>query len=240
MSVQPAGSPPSQRAVTGPPTSADWAALARDLSGSLVRPGEADYTTAKRLFDPRFDYLSPAGVAYCDSPHDVSTCLAFVRKYGVPVAARCGGHSYAGWSSTSGLIVDVTRMAGVSVSGGTATVGAGTRLVDFYNDLAARGRAVPGGSCPTVGIAGLALGGGVGVVSRAYGLTSDNVTSMQIVTADGQLGPRTRAATPTCSGRAGAAAAATSAWSPRSPSPPTRRARSSCSSCPGRGRRRPG
>ena len=185
--AQSAGSTVPQRAATGPPTSADWAALARDLSGSLVRPGEADYTTAKRLFDPRFDYLRPAGIAYCDSPHDVSTCLAFVRKYGVPVAARSGGHSYAGWSSTSGLILDVTRMAGVSVSGGTATVGAGTRLIDFYNGLAARGRAVPGGSCPTVGIAGLTLGGGVGVVSRAYGLTSDNVTSMQIVTANGQL-----------------------------------------------------
>src|ERR1700733_11527580 len=147
--VQSAGSAVSQRAVAGPPPSADWAALARDLSGSLVRPGEADYTTAKRLFDPRFDYLRPAGIAYCDSPHDVSTCLAFVRKYGVPVAARSGGHSYAGWSSTSGLIVDVTRMAGVSVSGGTATVGAGTRLIDFYNGLAAHGRRGPGGACPT-------------------------------------------------------------------------------------------
>jgi FAD/FMN-containing dehydrogenase len=174
-------------AAAGPPTAADWAALARDLSGPLVRPGEADYTTAKRLFDPRFDYLRPAGIAYCDSPHDVSTCLAFVRKYGVPVAARSGGHSYAGWSSTSGLIVDVTRMAGVSVSGSTATVGAGTRLIDFYNGLDAHGRAVPGGSCPTVGISGLTLGGGIGVVGRAYGLTCDNVKSLQIVTADGQI-----------------------------------------------------
>jgi len=183
----PAAGRAASPAATQSPSPADWAALGRDLSGPLVRPGEAAYTVSKRLFDPRFDSLHPAGIAYCRNPHDVVTCLAFVRKFGVPVAARCGGHSYAGWSSTSGLIVDVTRMSGVNVSGGAATVGAGTRLVDFYNGLAAHGRAVPGGSCPTVGIAGLTLGGGVGVVSRAYGLTSDNVQSLQIVTADGQV-----------------------------------------------------
>lgn len=173
--------------VASGPTAADWSALARDLSGPLVRPGEASYPVAKRLFDPRFDGINPAGIAYCRSPHDVATCLAFVRKFRVPVAARAGGHSYAGWSSTKGLIIDVTRMAGVSMSGTTATVGAGTRLVDVYNDLAAHGRTIPGGSCPTVGIAGLTLGGGVGVVARAYGLTCDNVQSLQIVTADGQI-----------------------------------------------------
>jgi FAD/FMN-containing dehydrogenase len=172
---------------SGPPSAADWAALARDLSGPLIRPGESGYATAKELFDPRFDSLHPAGIAYCHHPHDVSACLAFAGRYGVPVAARSGGHSYAGWSSTSGLVVDVTRMSGVSVSGATATVGAGTRLIDVYSGLAAHGRAVPGGSCPTVGIAGLTLGGGIGVVGRAYGLTCDNVTSLELVTADGQL-----------------------------------------------------
>jgi FAD/FMN-containing dehydrogenase len=172
---------------TRSPSPADWTALGRDLSGPLVRPGESSYTVSKRLFDPRFDSLHPAGIAYCRNPHDVATCLAFVRKFGIPVAARCGGHSYAGWSSGSGLVIDVTRMSGVNVSGSTATVGAGTRLIDFYNGLAAHGRGVPGGSCPTVGIAGLTLGGGIGVVSRAYGLTSDNVKSLQIVTADGQV-----------------------------------------------------
>jgi FAD/FMN-containing dehydrogenase len=172
---------------TPSPSPADWIALGRDLSGPLVRPGESAYTVSKRLFDPRFDSLHPAGIAYCRNPHDVATCLAFVRKFGLPVAARCGGHSYAGWSSTSGLIIDVTRMSGVNVSGSTAIVGAGTRLIDFYNGLALHGRGVPGGSCPTVGIAGLTLGGGIGVVARAYGVTSDNVQSLQIVTADGQI-----------------------------------------------------
>ena len=170
------------------PTPADWTALAHDLSGQLVRPSEAFYTIARRLFDPRFDSISPAGIAYCKSPHDVATCLAFVRKFKLPVSARCGGHSYAGYSTNSGgLVVDVSRMAGVGFSGTTATVAAGTRLVDLYDSLAARGRAIPGGSCPTVGISGLTLGGGIGVVARAYGLTSDNLESVQIVTANGAI-----------------------------------------------------
>ncbi|HVT66317.1 MAG TPA: FAD-dependent oxidoreductase, partial [Trebonia sp.] len=145
------------------PTAADWTALAKDLSGTLVRPGDASYATARLLFDPRFDGLRPAGIAYVKSTRDVATCLAFARTYGVPFAARSGGHSYAGWSGSSGLIVDVSDLKAVAVSGTTATVGAGTRLIDFYNGLAAKGRAVPGGSCPTVGIAGLTLGGGIGV-----------------------------------------------------------------------------
>jgi hypothetical protein len=172
---------------TSGPSPADWAALARDLSGTLVRPGDASYGTARLLFDPRFDSLRPAGIAYVKSAHDVATCLAFVRKFGIPVAARSGGHSYAGWSSTSGLIIDVQNFKTVHVSGSTAVIGAGTRLVDFYNVLAAHGRAIPGGSCPTVGIAGLTLGGGVGVTARAHGLTSDNLESLEIVTAGGKI-----------------------------------------------------
>jgi FAD/FMN-containing dehydrogenase len=170
-------------------SAADWAALAKDLSGPLVRPGASSYLDDLRLFDPRFDGIRPAGIAYCHSAHDVATGLAFARRYGVPVAPRCGGHSYAGWSSTTGLIVDVTAMSSVQVDSGsgTATVAAGTRLIDLYNGLAAHDRAVPGGSCPTVGISGLTLGGGVGVVARAYGLTSDNLVQAQVVTADGQI-----------------------------------------------------
>jgi FAD/FMN-containing dehydrogenase len=169
------------------PTPADWTALARDLSGPLVRPGESSYSTAKLLFDPRFDGQHPAGIAYAKSAHDVSTCLAFVRKFGVPFAARSGGHSYAGWSGSSGLIIDVSDLKTVAVSGSNAVVGAGTRLIDFYHGLAAKGRAVPGGSCPTVGIAGLTLGGGIGVTARAYGLTCDHLESVQIVTANGAV-----------------------------------------------------
>jgi FAD/FMN-containing dehydrogenase len=170
------------------PTPADWAALAKDLAGTLVTPADAKYNTDRLLFDPRFDGQRPAGIAYVANPHDVSTCLAFAAKFKVPFAARSGGHSYAGWSgNTNGLIIDVSAMKAVTVHGSTAVTGAGVRLIDFYHALAAAGRAVPGGSCPTVGIAGLTLGGGIGVTARAYGLTCDNLESVQIVTANGAV-----------------------------------------------------
>jgi FAD/FMN-containing dehydrogenase len=178
-----AGAPQAQ------PGTGDWMALRSALSThKLIRPGMRVYPVSKELFDPRFDYKRPAGIAYCASPRDVSACLAFVRKFGLPVAARAGGHSYAGWSSTTGLMVDVTAMNSFQVGKGqTVRVGTGLHLIDLYNRLAAHGLAVPGGSCATVGIAGLTLGGGVGVLGRAYGLTSDALESVQIVTADGTV-----------------------------------------------------
>ena len=172
-----------------PPGTGDWMALRSALSThKLIRPGMRIYPTSKELFDPRFDYKRPAGIAYCANPRDVSACLAFVRKFGLPVAARSGGHSYAGWSSTTGLMVDVTAMNSFQVGKGqTVRVGTGLHLIDLYNRLSSHGLAVPGGSCPTVGVSGLTLGGGVGVLGRAYGLTSDALQEVQIVTADGTV-----------------------------------------------------
>ena len=171
----------------GPPKAADWAALAKDLSGPLIRPGDSRYTDARRLFQPQYDSIAPSGVAYVAGSHDVSTSLAFARKFRLPVAARCGGHSYAGWSSGSGLVLDVGKLNGVSASSGGATVGAGARLIDVYTGLADRGVTIPAGSCPTVGVTGLTLGGGIGVTGRAYGLTCDNLTGAEVVTADGTV-----------------------------------------------------
>jgi hypothetical protein len=173
--------------VTPKPTHADWVALRKHLStGRLLRPRENGYSQARHLFDPRFDSLEPAAIAYCQTAADVAACLSFVRKFRLPVRVRSGGHSYAGWSTvTGGFVIDVSAMNSVSFTDTAVTVGAGVDLVHFYAALAAKGVAVPGGSCPTVGIAGLALGGGVGPLSRLYGTTSDNLIGMQLVTADG-------------------------------------------------------
>ncbi|MFC9249402.1 FAD-binding oxidoreductase [Streptomyces sp. NPDC057136] len=181
------GPTPARPASPGPSSpgtaSPDWPALDRSLDGLLVRPGDADYASARQLYNIRFDTLKPAAVAYVRHEDDVRACLAFARSAGTPVAIRSGGHSYAGWSSGNGrLVIDVSSLARVDTNG---TVGAGAKLIDVYRGLARHGRTVPGGSCPTVGISGLTLGGGHGVASRAYGLTCDNLTSATLVTADG-------------------------------------------------------
>jgi FAD/FMN-containing dehydrogenase len=166
---------------------ANWAALARDLDGPLVRPGDADWKSARQLYNTRFDSLKPAAVAYVANTDDIRTALSYARAHSLHVAIRNGGHSYAGWSSGNGrLIVDVSKLNRVRASGGTAVVGAGAKLIDVYRALAAKGVTIPAGSCPTVGVSGLTLGGGHGVASRAYGLTCDSLTQATLITADGK------------------------------------------------------
>ncbi|HTT92470.1 MAG TPA: FAD-binding oxidoreductase [Acidimicrobiales bacterium] len=168
------------------PTAADWKALAAGLTGRLSMPGDPTYPVDLELYDPVYDSIHPAGIAYCANPSDVARSIAFAREHGLPLAARSGGHSYAGYSTTTGLVIDVTLMSQVAVTGNVASVGAGTRLIDVYSGLPPHGVSLPGGSCPSVGIAGLALGGGIGVLGRLHGLTSDNIVGLKLVTADGR------------------------------------------------------
>ena len=191
----------SSRTTSGAPTftttpldAAAWSTLSSSLSGRLVLPSSPSYASARLLYDPRFDDINPAAVALCASAGDVQRCVEFARHHGIPPIPRSGGHSYGGYSTGTGLVVDVTPMSTVSVNvavpgsaNRSAVVGAGTRLVDLYDQLSQAGVLVPGGSCPTVGIAGLALGGGVGVLGRKYGLTCDAMESVEIVTADGRV-----------------------------------------------------
>ncbi|HEX4203896.1 MAG TPA: FAD-binding oxidoreductase [Ktedonobacteraceae bacterium] len=190
-SVTPGPSPTVKPSATKTPTltNADWSALAKRMKGPLILPGSAQYATARQLFDPRFDGVKPAAIAYCATPTDVQVCLAFAHRFNVAVTARSGGHSYAGYSTTTGLVLDVTHMNTVALNSNkaSATVGAGAKLIDVYTALASHGLVVPAGSCPTVGVAGLTQGGGVGVIGRKFGLTCDNLLSAQVVTADGRV-----------------------------------------------------
>jgi FAD binding domain/Berberine and berberine like len=179
---------PSTSVAGGGPTASDWRALARHVHGTLARPGSPSYNTVRLTQNPRYDGARPLAVLSVAGASDVATAFAFAQQHGIPVAIRSGGHSYPGWSAGDGaLVVDVRPLHGVSVAGTSATVGAGASLVQVYDALGTRGRGIAGGSCPTVGIAGLTQGGGVGVLTRAHGLTSDAVTAMKVVLADGRV-----------------------------------------------------
>jgi FAD binding domain/Berberine and berberine like len=180
---------PTTTTTLGPPTAAEWAAFAASLAGTLVRPSSSSYVADSLLYNSKFTNLRPQAIAYCSGAEDVKRCVDFATSHEMAMCARSGGHSYAAYSSCDGLVIDVSRLAGVTVdtNANTATIGAGARLIDVYNEIGAHNRLLPAGSCPTVGIAGLTLGGGIGVFGRKYGLTTDNLRSLDVVTADATL-----------------------------------------------------
>lgn len=163
---------------------ASWDALRGAIEGEVVLPESPDYDRVRTPPMARFRDVRPAGIVRCRGPADVAEALAFARRSRQQVAVRSGGHCFAGGSSTPGLLVDVGPMNGVSLAGEVVKAGAGARLGEIYDVLAAHGRTIAGGCGPTVGIAGLALGGGLGILGRRHGLTSDQLLAAEVVLAD--------------------------------------------------------
>jgi FAD/FMN-containing dehydrogenase len=120
-------------------------------------------------------------------PADVLEALAFAGRFGLEVAARSGGHDLAGRSSTRGVLLDLTRLDGIQVGSGTVRVGAGVRTGALSEQLYQHGLAIPTRTCPSVGIGGLTLGGGLGILGRAHGLTCDRLLAAEVVLADGRI-----------------------------------------------------
>lgn len=180
------GSPST--AVPPADTGLNWSSLAASLGGQLLRPGDSTYAAASLLANMRFDGTKPAAIIKCNSVEDVRTGLAFVRNNKLAVTPRSGGHSWAGTSTTTGVVLNVTPMNAIQVNAnGTAKVGAGARLAEVYDRLIANGVCIPSGTCLTVGIAGITMGGGIGILDRQFGLTCDNLLAAEVVTADGRL-----------------------------------------------------
>jgi hypothetical protein len=165
----------------------NWEALERVIQGQVALPGSPAFDASPRPFDARYQDVEPKAIVSCTNPQDVAEALSFAGGHDLEIVARSGGHSFAGHSSTRGVVIDVTPMRSVSVSGGVATVGAGARLGEVYERLQEHGLAIPAGTCPEVGVAGLTLGGGLGILGRTYGVTSDSLVGAEIVLADGRI-----------------------------------------------------
>jgi hypothetical protein len=162
-------------------------ALRSAVSGRVLAPGNAGYSTAKRLYNPRFDGINPPAVVQVENAADVQAVVKWANRFDVDLVGRAGGHAYNGGStSRSAVVVDTGGLDGIGISGRNVTAGPGVQMIDLYAALTRKGLIIPAGSCPSVGLGGLVLGGGMGLAGRALGLTLDAVTAFDVVMANGK------------------------------------------------------
>ena len=164
------------------------AELRAAVAGAVLTPADADFDAVRAVkmggIDPR-----PAVVVRPLDENDVAAVLTLARRHGLPVAVRSGGHSAVGYGSVDGgVVIDVRELAAVEIDapGRTAWVGAGATAGQVSVAAAQHGLAVGFGDTGSVGVAGITLGGGVGYLSRAQGLTIDNLLAADVVLADGR------------------------------------------------------
>ncbi|MBT8421492.1 MAG: FAD-binding oxidoreductase [Gammaproteobacteria bacterium] len=163
--------------------------LGASLHGSLMLPGGEGYDAARALWNGMFD-RKPALIAQCSGPADVASAVNFAREHNLLLAVRGGGHSIAGKSvCEGGLMIDLQHMNGVHVDRQrrVARVEGGALLSNLDHETLPLGLATTSGTVSHTGAGGLTLGGGIGRLCRQHGLTSDNLLSVDVVTADGKL-----------------------------------------------------
>lgn len=159
------------------------------LRGKALRPGHPDYESARTIYNAMID-KHPAVIVRCGEVPDILRAVEFARAHNLAVAIRGGGHNVAGKAlCDQGIVIDLSAMKGVRIDPIARTVQAEPGLTwgDFDRATQAHGLATTGGFVSTTGIAGLTLGGGLGWLMRKHGLACDNLESVEIVTADGQL-----------------------------------------------------
>jgi FAD/FMN-containing dehydrogenase len=172
------------------PLATGWESLSTTIGGRVLLPGSGEFATAKQVFNTNYNGSAPAAIVTPTSVADVQKAMAFAASNKLHVAPRSGGHSYTGASTANGAIVfDLRQLPGgvdYDAASGRVTAPAATHLWELHQVLAAAGRGIPTGICPTVGAAGHALGGGLGAQSRHAGLLSDALTSATVVLPGGQ------------------------------------------------------
>lgn len=159
------------------------------LRGELILPENEKYEESRQVYNAMINRY-PAAIVYCLDVADVICCVKFAKQEGIITAIRAGGHNGAGLGVVDdGLVIDLSRMNGIRIDpdGSTVRVEGGCLLKDIDHATSAFGKAVPTGIFSTTGISGLTLGGGLGHLSRAYGLSIDNLIEADVVLADGSL-----------------------------------------------------
>jgi FAD/FMN-containing dehydrogenase len=163
--------------------------LASTVKGRVVQPADAEYDEARALYNGMID-KRPAAIVYCTDEADVVAALRNGTEHGLRIAVRSGGHNGGGLGSVDGgLLIDLSQIDEITVDPGASMVrvGGGALLKDVTEATHQHGLTVPVGVVGTTGIGGLTLGGGVGHLSRAYGLTIDNLVAATVVLADGSV-----------------------------------------------------
>lgn len=159
------------------------------LTGRVILQGSPRYDEARQNYNGRFNKF-PKVIVYCEVTQDVVNAILWARKQQLPFRVRSGGHSYEAFSLVDGgLVIDVSGLLKLQINkeGGTEQIGAGFRLLPLYEALWKQRLTIPSGTCPTIGVSGITLGGGYGLLSRQLGMTCDNVLEVEMVTAQGKI-----------------------------------------------------
>jgi FAD binding domain/Berberine and berberine like len=170
------------------PTEVDFTAFARGLAGNVFHSGDPKYEQLRKGYAAKYD-AHPALVVHPVNMQDIQATLGFASSHQLPLAVRCGGHSYAGYSSCEGgVVVDMSgfRSIGIASDKGHVRIGGGMLCGAVEIETSKAGVAAVLGQCPSVGVGGYLLGGGVGPLMSKYGLGCDNILAADLVLADGR------------------------------------------------------
>ncbi|MGV9802295.1 FAD-binding protein [Mycobacterium sp. NPDC003449] len=181
----------SSRAGAEPAISSGWDGLSTAIGDKVILPGNGGrFASAKSVFNTLYNGLSPAAIVTPTSAADVQKAMEFAAAHNLEVAPRGGGHSYVGASTANGtMVLDLRQLPGdinYDAATGQVTVTPATGLYAIHQALAGSGRGIPTGTCPSVGAAGHALGGGLGAQSRHAGLMCDQLVSATVVLPGGR------------------------------------------------------
>ena len=169
--------------------SPDFTSLQSDLKGRVLTPADAGYDESRAVYNAMID-RRPSAIAVCATIADVVACVRFAAASGLEVAVRGGGHNAGGlgvWDDA--LVIDLSGLRDVSVdtANRTVQVGGGCTWSEVDAATGAHGMATPSGFLSSTGVGGLTLGGGIGYLTRRFGLTIDNLVSAEVVLADGSV-----------------------------------------------------